>query len=168
MSSSPNDPDLLVCVACGTEFDHPADKPLDNCVICDVRKTIHPRNRVPRLTTRSTGPPPIRPPHRPNLDLSVPPLPNPHQHLVPNRHLQSQLLLPHHHPQLWHRPTRNPHQNPPRKRPLGLPHAPRRRDNLLDKFPRRAESHCNLTPALLHLAPSLGGNVQLSGVHFLA
>jgi hypothetical protein len=31
-----NNPDLLVCVACGTEFDQPADKPLESCVICDV------------------------------------------------------------------------------------------------------------------------------------
>ncbi|KAM0709174.1 hypothetical protein Q7P35_003210 [Cladosporium inversicolor] len=36
-TTSADNPDLLVCVACGTEFDQPADKPLDNCVICDVR-----------------------------------------------------------------------------------------------------------------------------------
>jgi hypothetical protein len=33
---TPTDQDNLICVACGTEFDQPADQPLENCVICDV------------------------------------------------------------------------------------------------------------------------------------
>lgn len=38
LSISLDNPDLPVCAACGTEFDQPRNgKPLENCVICDVR-----------------------------------------------------------------------------------------------------------------------------------
>jgi len=31
--------DLLICVACGTQFDLPADRPPKGCRICDVPNT---------------------------------------------------------------------------------------------------------------------------------
>jgi hypothetical protein len=45
-SRTPTDQDNLICVACGTEFDQPADQPLENCVICDVSKPVHVSNHI--------------------------------------------------------------------------------------------------------------------------
>jgi hypothetical protein len=53
-TTSPNNPDLLVCVACGTEFDQPADQPLENCVICDVS---YPNRSFPSTSLAKQAPP---------------------------------------------------------------------------------------------------------------
>ena len=138
---SPNNPDLLVCVACGTEFDQPADRPLDNCVICDVRlisyctlslsclishhnsSQTHSRqykssstrqtNKTYKLTTKTTtGPTPIRPPNRPILDLPLPTIAQVHHHLDP-----PQL------PKLLHNQLPLPNHHPQiRHRPTRNPH----------------------------------------------
>lgn len=95
-------------------------------------------NRTKLINLPPTGPPPIRPTPRPNLDLPCPPLRHPQKHLHPSRprfqqQHQQPHLLPNHHPEIRHRPARNPDQNPrPRKRPLGLPDPARPRDHRLD------------------------------------
>jgi hypothetical protein len=137
-TTSANNPDLLVCVACGTEFDQPADEPLENCVICDVCYLMFPPTHLTRETstnppTRHTtqtnpstqkrttkltnpGPAPIRPPNRPSLDLPLANFRQIHQHFHPNRHTQPQLqtLVHHHHAEIRHRPARDPNPLPSR------------------------------------------------------
>ncbi|KAM0712150.1 hypothetical protein Q7P37_011244 [Cladosporium fusiforme] len=58
-TSPPSDQeeDLLICTACGTEFDQPANQPLDSCVICDdPRQFVPPQGQTWTSHVQMTSP----------------------------------------------------------------------------------------------------------------
>lgn len=153
-------------------------------MICDVsasqssqiNPTFIPKVQYPKLPPKTkptffhtqTGPPPIRPRPRPNLDLPLPTLrPRLQKHFHPPRprFRRPSHLLHHDYSEICDRAEGDPNQNPlPRKRPLGLPDAARRRNHQMDQRPGRLESDRDQSPALLHHPPNLGPRVWMSCV----